>query len=305
MEKHYKVEEEFLKKRLDVVVSKVFDISRSLASQLIDEEKITVDGVVHKANYKVKLGEEIVAENTERSQLAIEAEDIAIDIVYEDDDVIIVNKPSNIVVHPAPGTPGGTLVNGLMHMSKQLSDVNGEFRPGVVHRIDKNTSGLIMFAKNDTAHESLSKQLQAKTTTRKYHALVHGVIQEDKLIIDAPIGRDEKDRKKMAVTAKNSKDALTNVKVLRRFKDYTLIECELTTGRTHQIRAHMKYVGYPIVGDPEYGRKKSIDCDGQALHAKTLGFVHPTTDKYVEFNSELPAKMQEAIKIIEESDAND
>ncbi len=304
MEKQFKVDELSSKKRLDVFVAEMAEVSRSLASTLITNEKVLVNGNVTKANYKVKLGDEITVTQTERPNLEIKAEEMDIDIAYEDDDVIIVNKQSGIVVHPAVGTPSGTLVNGLMFMSKQLSDVNGEFRPGVVHRIDKNTSGLIMFAKNDKTHESLSKQLQEKTTTRKYYALVHGVIPEDKLIIDAPIGRDKNDRKKMTVTANNSKEALTNVKVLRRFGDYTLIECQLTTGRTHQIRVHMKFGGYPIVGDPEYGRKKSFDCEGQALHAKTLGFVHPTSGQYVEFDSELPQVMLDVIKQIEELDAN-
>lgn len=304
MEKQFKVEENLVKKRLDLFVAETAEISRSLASTLISTEKVLVNGKVHKANYKVKLDDVVTVLETERPELEITAEEMDIDIVYEDDDVIIVNKQSGIVVHPAVGSPSGTLVNGLMYMSKQLSNVNGEFRPGVVHRIDKNTSGLIMFAKNDIAHASLSEQLQAKTTTRKYVALVHGVIQEDKLIIDAPIGRDQNDRKKMTVTAKNSKEALTNVEVLRRFEDYTLVECQLTTGRTHQIRVHMKFVGYPIVGDPEYGRKKSYDCDGQALHAKTLGFVHPTTDEYIEFDSQLPKSMLDVIAQIEELDEN-
>ncbi len=302
MEKQFKVDETTAKMRLDVFVASNAEVSRSLASTLITTEKVKVNGEQVKANYKVKVDDEVVVLETERPELEIKAEEMNIDIVFEDDDVIIVNKPSGIVVHPAAGSPSGTLVNGLMYLSKQLSNVNGEFRPGVVHRIDKNTSGLIMFAKNDVAHASLSEQLQQKTTTRKYYALVHGVIQEDKLIIDAPIGRDQNDRKKMTVTAKNSKDAITNVKVLRRFGEYTLIECQLTTGRTHQIRVHMKFVGYPIVGDPEYGRKKSFDCDGQALHAKTLGFIHPTSGEYVEFDSELPASMQNVITQIEEQD---
>lgn len=303
MKKELIVSSEDSKTRLDVYVAKTMEISRSLSSTLISAGKVSVNGADTKANYKVKSNDVVIVTETERPELEIVAEDMDIAIVYEDDDVIIVNKDSGVVVHPAAGSPSGTLVNGLMYMSKQLSDVNGEFRPGVVHRIDKNTSGLIMFAKNDVAHASLSQQLQAKTTTRKYHALVHGVIQEDKLIIDAPIGRDQNDRKKMTVTARNSKDAITNVKVLRRFDNFTLIECQLTTGRTHQIRVHLKFVGYPIVGDPEYGRKKSYDCDGQALHAKTLGFIHPTSGEYVEFDSELPIKMQNVIKQIEEQDA--
>ncbi len=304
MEKQFNVLETNAKSRLDVFVAENAEVSRSLASTLISTGKVLVNGAAAKANYKVKLEDVITVTETERPELEIKPEEMDIEIAYEDDDVIIVNKRSGIVVHPAAGAPSGTLVNGLMYLSKKLSNVNGEFRPGVVHRIDKNTSGLIMFAKNDKAHEALSEQLQAKTTTRKYVALVHGVIPEDKLIIDAPIGRDQNDRKKMTVTAKNSKQAITNVTVLRRFNDYTLIECQLTTGRTHQIRVHMKYVGYPIVGDPEYGRKKSFDCDGQALHAKTLGFVHPTTGEYIEFDSELPKAMTDVIAQIEELDGN-
>ncbi|WOO87240.1 RluA family pseudouridine synthase [Mollicutes bacterium LVI A0039] len=304
MEKQFKVLEENAKMRLDVYIAQFAEVSRSLASTLISSGKVYVNGEVSKANYKVKTGDDIAVEEISRPELDVVAEPMDIDIVYEDDDVIIVNKQSGVVVHPAVGAPTGTLVNGLMHLSKQLSNVNGEFRPGVVHRIDKNTSGLIMFAKNDKAHECLSEQLQAKTTTRKYIALVHGVIPEDKLVIDAPIGRDQADRKKMTVTAKNSKQAITNVTVLKRFNDYTLVECQLTTGRTHQIRVHMKFVEYPIVGDPEYGRKKSFDCEGQALHAKTLGFIHPTTNEYIEFDSELPKAMTDVIAIIEEQDAD-
>ncbi len=305
MEKNFKVDEDLAKTRLDLYIASKLDVSRSLASKLINEEQVTVNGNCPKANYKVKVNDQITVKRQTRSQLEIPAENIKLDIVYEDDDVIIVNKQSGVVVHPAPGTPGGTVVNGLMHLSKELSNVNGEYRPGVVHRIDKNTSGLLMFAKNDIAHECLASQLQEKTTLRKYYALVHGQINEDKMIIDAPIGRDSNDRKKMTVTAKNSKEAVTNVKVIERFKDYTLVECQLTTGRTHQIRVHMKYVGYPIVGDPEYGRKKSLDCDGQALHAKTLGFIHPTTKQLIEFDSQLPPKMDELIKTIRMEDGND
>ncbi len=299
MEKQFNVDLEIEKIRLDIFVANNAEISRSLATTLINDNKVVVNGKTSKANYKVKNGDVVTIKSIARPQLDIKPEELNIDIVYEDDDLIIVNKQSGIVVHPAPGAPNGTVINGLMHLSKELSNINGEYRPGVVHRIDKNTSGLIMFAKNDKAHECLSKQLQEKTTTRKYHALVHGVIDEDKLIIEAPIGRDVKDRKKMCVTAKNSKEAKTNVTVLRRFNDFTLVECELTTGRTHQIRVHMKFVDHPIVGDPEYGRKKSFDCHGQALHAKTLGFVHPTTNQYIEFDSELPVKMQDVITQIE------
>lgn len=302
MEKQFNVDENQIKQRLDVLVSDVMNISRTHANTLISSGNVTVNNAVSKANYKVKLLDLIIIKDTKRPELEILPEKMDINIVFEDEDVIIVNKQSGIVVHPAPTAPTGTLVNGLMYLSKQLSDTNGEFRPGVVHRIDKNTSGLLMFAKNDNAHSLLSKQLQEKTTTRKYIAIVHGVIAEDKLIIDAPIGRDSNDRKKMTVTSKNSKNAVTNVTVLKRYNDYTMIECQLTTGRTHQIRVHMKYIGYPIVGDEQYGRKKTIDCKGQALHAKTLGFIHPTTNEYIEFDSELPAEMKSVINQIEEID---
>ena len=253
-------------KRLDSYLSNVLDISRSKISKMIK------DGNIEIINEEIK----------------VEAEDIPIDIVYEDDDVIVVNKPNGMVVHPAVGNKSGTLVNALMHHSKNLSSINGEFRPGIVHRIDAYTTGLLMVAKNDKAHEFLQKQLQDKTTTRKYIALVWGVIPNDTGVIDAPIMRDKSDRKKMAVGNINSKDAVTHFKVLERFSNATLIELKLETGRTHQIRVHMAYIGYPVVNDPVYGRRKLIDETGQCLHAKTLGFIHPTTHKYMEFNSELP-----------------
>lgn len=302
MEKRFKVLDEEANKRVDVYLASKLDISRSLANQLLAGGSIKVNNSLVKPNYKVKVDDQIEVESSKRTELDLVPEKMDLDIVYEDDDVIIVNKQSGVVVHPAPGAPTGTLVNGLLYLSKELSNVNGEFRPGVVHRIDKNTSGLLMFAKNDKAHASLGEQLQAKTTTREYIALVHGVIYEDKIIIDAPIGRDPSDRKRMTVTSKNSKDAITNVIVLERFSEYTLVKCVLTTGRTHQIRCHLRYIDHPIVGDPEYGRRKSIDCDGQALHAKTLGFVHPSTGEYVEFDSELPSKMENIINDIRNSD---
>ena len=217
-----------------------------------------------------------------------EPEEMDLNIIYEDDDVIVVNKDNGVVVHPAIGNNHGTLVNGLLYHSKTLSSVNGEFRPGIVHRIDAYTTGLLMVAKNDHAHEILASELADKKTKRKYWALVWGVINHDTGTIDAPIGRDSTDRKKMAVTDINSKDAITHFRVLERYKDATLIELSLETGRTHQIRVHMQYIGYPIVNDPVYGRKKIIDDSGQCLHAKTLGFNHPTTNEYMEFDSELP-----------------
>ena len=211
-----------------------------------------------------------------------------LDIVYEDDDIIVVNKANGIVVHPAVGNNHGTLVNGLMYHSKSLSNINGEFRPGIVHRIDAYTTGLLVVAKNNFAHEFLAHQLEEKTTHRKYVALVWGVINNQTGTIDAPIGRDEVDRKKMAVTANNSKHAVTHFKVLERFKNATLIEVKLETGRTHQIRVHMNYIGHPVVNDPVYGNRKPLNDSGQCLHAKELGFIHPKTHEYVEFSSELP-----------------
>ncbi len=210
------------------------------------------------------------------------------EIVYEDEDVIVVNKPNKLVVHPAPGNYTNTLVNGLLYHSKNLSQVNGEFRPGIVHRIDADTTGLLMVAKNDQAHLSLAKQLEEKTTKRKYIALVWGVIHEDTALIDAPIGRDRNDRKKMAVIDLNAKKAITHIKVLKRLKNVTLIEAVLETGRTHQIRVHMDYIGHPVVNDPVYGRRRIIDDTGQCLHAKELGFIHPKTGEEMHFEAELP-----------------
>ena len=274
-------------KRLDSYLSNVLDISRSKISKMIKDGNILVNGNKCKASDSVDAGDKISYEII-NEEIKVEAEDIPIDIVYEDDDVIVVNKPNGMVVHPAVGNKSGTLVNALMHHSKNLSSINGEFRPGIVHRIDAYTTGLLMVAKNDKAHEFLQKQLQDKTTTRKYIALVWGVIPNDTGVIDAPIMRDKSDRKKMAVGNINSKDAVTHFKVLERFSNATLIELKLETGRTHQIRVHMAYIGYPVVNDPVYGRRKLIDETGQCLHAKTLGFIHPTTHKYMEFNSELP-----------------
>ena len=274
-------------KRLDSYLSSALGISRSKVSKMIKDGNVLVNGNKCKASDSVDVGDKISYEII-NEEIKVEAEDIPLDIVYEDDDVIVVNKPNGMVVHPAVGNKSGTLVNALMHHSKNLSSINGEFRPGIVHRIDAYTTGLLMVAKNDKAHEFLQKQLQDKTTTRKYIALVWGVIPNDTGVIDAPIMRDKSDRKKMAVGTINSKDAVTHFKVLERFNNATLIELKLETGRTHQIRVHLSYIGYPVVNDPVYGRRKLIDETGQCLHAKTLGFIHPTTHKYMEFDSELP-----------------
>lgn len=274
--------------RIDNYLIKVLNKSRSKIQNLIKTENVKVNNKIIKNSYIVKQNDNIEINEIEEQPLSAKAEKIDLDIVYEDDDIIVVNKQNGLVVHPAVGNPTGTLVNGLMYHSKNLSKVNGEFRPGIVHRIDAFTTGLLVVAKNDYAHEFLARQLENKTTHRIYVALVWGVINEDTGTIDAPIGRDKKDRKKMAVTSENSKNAVTHFKVIERYKDATLIELKLETGRTHQIRVHMNYINHPVVNDSVYGKRKLIDETGQCLHAKELGFIHPTTKKYMCFTSELP-----------------
>ncbi len=274
--------------RIDNYLSKKTELSRSKIAKMIKEGKILVNDELTKASYNIKENDIIKVEEYVEDAMNLEPINMNLDIVYEDDDVIVVNKDNGVVVHPAPGNYTNTLVNGLLYHSKELSNINGEFRPGIVHRIDAYTTGLLMVAKNNKAHEILAKELEEKKTKRKYIALVWGIINTDTGTIDAPIGRDIKDRKKMAVTDVNSKDAVTHFKVLERYASTTLIELELETGRTHQIRVHMNYIGYPVVNDPVYGKRKLIDNTGQCLHAKTLGFVHPSTGKYLEFDSELP-----------------
>ena len=274
--------------RLDQYLSKETDYSRSQIQKMITDGNILVNNNKSKSSLGLKIGDIITIDEPEMDELNANPEKMDLDIVYEDEDIIVVNKQNGLVVHPAVGNNSGTLVNGLVYHSKNLSDINGEFRPGIVHRIDAYTTGLLVVAKNNKAHEFLARQLEEKTTHRKYIALVWGVINNDTGTIDAPIGRDEKDRKKMAVTANNSKYAITHFKVLKRYKSATLIEVELETGRTHQIRVHMDYIGHPVVNDPVYGNHKLIDDSGQCLHAKELGFIHPTTKEYVEFDSELP-----------------
>ena len=215
-------------------------------------------------------------------------QEMELDVVYEDHDVIVINKPKGMVVHPGPGNPDHTLVNGLLWHCQDLSGINGVLRPGIVHRIDKDTSGLIVACKNDNAHQSLAQQLAEKTAGRQYYALVHGVMPHEYGTIDAPIGRDEKDRQKMAVTEKNSRPAITHFKVVERFDRYTLLSCRLETGRTHQIRVHMQYIGFPIVGDPKYSLRKTLDTQGQMLHAYQLSFVHPSTGERMTFEAPLP-----------------
>ncbi|WP_042471745.1 RluA family pseudouridine synthase [Bacillus ndiopicus] len=268
--------------------------SRTQISNWVTDGIIKVNGAEVKAKYKVKEGDVIEIDVPEPEPLEVVAENLALDVVYEDADVAVINKPKGMVVHPAPGHLTGTLVNGLMHHCKDLSGINGVLRPGIVHRIDKDTSGLLMVAKNDVAHESLVNQLVEKSVTRKYTALVHGHIAHDKGTIDAPIGRDSKDRQKQAVVD-NGKHAVTHFQVIERFGDYTLVECRLETGRTHQIRVHMQYIGFPLVGDPKYGPKKTIDFGGQVLHAGVLGFIHPVTGEYLEFSAPLPEDFQQLL----------
>ncbi len=285
--------------RLDTYLAKKLNLTRSKISKMIKSEKILLNDKKVKAGTLVNLNDKINYEIIE-DEMKATAEDIPLDIVYEDDDVIIVNKPNGMVVHPAVGNKSGTLVNALINHSKNLSHVNGEFRPGIVHRIDAYTTGLLMVAKNDYAHNFLQAQLQAKTIKRKYVALVWGVIQNDSGMIDAPIMRDKNNRKKMAVGNINSKSAITHFKVLKRFKKATLIELTLETGRTHQIRVHMNYIGHPVVNDPVYGNRKLIDLTGQCLHAKMIGFIHPRSKEYMEFDSELPQCFLNILKSFEE-----
>ena len=276
------------------LASTIEDVTRSELKNYFTDGLITVNGKVVKPSYTLSEGDLINIEPREVISLDIEKEDIPLDVVYEDSDVIVVNKPSGMVVHPAFGHYQGTLVNALMHHCDDLSGINGVIRAGIVHRIDKDTSGLLVACKNDLAHKSLSKQLKDKTTTRKYIAIVYGQIPHNLGKINAPIGRDENNRQKMAVVS-GGRPAVTHFKVLERFKNFTLIECKLETGRTHQIRVHLSYIGHPVLNDPLYGIKKQTTEFGQYLHAKTLGFVHPKTLEYMEFDSELPIEFIEEL----------
>lgn len=276
------------------------DLSRSRIQTLIQDNCVLVNGKICKANYKVKANDQITASFDDEIELEAKPEKIDLDIRYEDEDVIVINKPKNMVVHPAAGNQTGTLVNGLLYHCKDLSGINGVLRPGIVHRIDKDTTGLLIVAKNDMAHASLSTQLQSKTVNRLYYALVHGVITHDFGTIDAPIGRDVNDRQKMAVTATNSKDARTHFKVIERFQNYTLVECRLETGRTHQIRVHMQYISHPVVGDEKYGYRKTMKTNGQLLHAHQLTFEHPRTHEKVTVEAELPKQFADILEELRE-----
>lgn len=292
-------------KRLDAYIGEVTDLSRSYAQSLIKDGLVSVSGKKVAKKYKVKAGETITISIPEAKPIDAAPEDITIDIVYEDEDVIVVEKPRGMVVHPAIGNPGGTLVNAIMyHCADSLSSINGAIRPGIVHRIDKDTSGLLMIAKNDSAHESLAAQLKVHSVTREYIALVFDNIKKDKLTIDAPIGRDDINRLRKAVNGIGSRDAVTHIRVLKRYGKYTLIAARLETGRTHQIRVHMASIKHPLVGDLLYGPKKqSFGLTGQLLHARLLGFEHPRTGEYMEFSSEIPKYFQEVLDKIEDMES--
>ncbi len=283
--------------RIDVFVTSIDDqLTRARVQKLVEQGEITVNGLPVKSNYKIKEGDSILIQQPEPEILEVKAEDISLDIVYEDRDLLVINKPQGMVVHPAAGNYSGTLVNALLYHCDDLSGINGVIRPGIVHRIDKDTSGLLVVAKNDKAHLNLAEQIKEHLASRKYIALVHGVIQESKGKVDAPIARDPRERKRMAVVTKNSKSAVTRYVVLERFSEYTLVECALETGRTHQIRVHMAYIGHPVAGDPLYGpRKNPLNLSGQALHAFLLEFKHPSTGEQMKFKADLPQYYQDLL----------
>ncbi|HEL2164049.1 TPA: RluA family pseudouridine synthase [Streptococcus suis] len=281
--------------RLDKALSDLTDLSRSVANEQIKAGQVLVNGQPKKAKHSVQAGDILTYQVPEVEEIDYVAEDIPLEIVFQDEDVAVVNKPQGMVVHPSAGHTSGTLVNALLYHVKDLSGINGVLRPGIVHRIDKDTSGLLMIAKNDDAHTKLAAELKDKKSLRKYWAIVHGNLPNDRGVIEAPIGRSEKDRKKQAVTAKG-KEAVTRFQVLERFGDYTLVELTLETGRTHQIRVHMAYIGHPVAGDEAYGPRKTLKGHGQFLHARTLGFTHPRTGEVVEFTAEAPAIFQEALE---------
>lgn len=284
--------------RIDAFIAANTDLSRSRAASLIEEGRVTLNGALTNKKAKLKAGDCVLVTVPDAVPLEVVAEEIPLDVVYEDDDMLVVNKPKGMVVHPAAGNYDGTLVNALLsHCKGSLSGINGVMRPGILHRIDKNTSGLLMVAKNDFAHTHLAAQIKEHSFTREYEAVVHGNLKNDSGTVNAPIGRHPVKRKQMAVTDKNSKEAVTHYTVIERFGDFTHIRCRLETGRTHQIRVHMSYIGHPIAGDDVYGPKKAAGgLNGQCLHAKKVGFIHPKTNEYMEFESELPDYFQNFLK---------
>ncbi|MGT2895817.1 RluA family pseudouridine synthase [Streptococcus entericus] len=281
--------------RLDKALADLTDLSRSFANDEIKAGRVLVNGRAAKAKYAVKAGDVITYTLPQEEVVDYLPEDLPLEIIYQDDQVAVVNKPQGMVVHPSAGHATGTLVNALLYHIKDLSSINGIVRPGIVHRIDKDTSGLLMIAKTDAAHQALAEELKDKKSLRKYLAIVHGNLPTDRGVIEAPIGRSDKDRKKQAVTAKG-KPALTRFQVLERFGDYSLVELTLETGRTHQIRVHMAYIGHPVAGDPAYGPKKTLAGQGQFLHAEKLGFTHPTSGEEMVFTAPAPAIFQETLE---------
>lgn len=297
-----KIEEEFqfeIEKnsgRIDKYLTKQLEsMSRSKIQNLIADGFVHVNGETIKANYKLEAGDKVAVYIPEPEAVDVEAEDLPLEIIYEDSDIVLVNKAQGMVVHPGAGNPSGTLVNALLYHIKDLSGINGEIRPGIVHRLDKDTSGILIVAKNDEAHVKLSEQLQERSVKRKYYALVHGVLPHEHGTIDAPIGRDPKDRQKFTVI-KDGKEAISHFKVIERFKDFSLLEVSLETGRTHQIRVHLNYIGHPVAGDKIYGPRKTLEGNGQFLHAKMLEFTHPQTAETLSYEAELPVLFKETLK---------
>lgn len=287
--------------RLDAYISNELDeVSRTYIQKLIKDNRVKVNGLIKKARYLVKEGDNISISLPENNDLELVPENIPIDIVYEDNDIVVIDKPQDMVVHPAPGNYSGTLVNGLLYHIDSLSQINGLIRPGIVHRLDKDTTGLLLVAKNDFAHIKLVEQLKDRSVRREYTALVHGIIKEDSGVINQPIGRDPRNRKKMTVIQTNSKEAITKFQVLKRYSKYTLVKVQLETGRTHQIRVHFSYINHPVIGDPVYSNAKNeFNLRRQLLHAKEIGFIHPRTHEAMKFECELPYIFN---KIIEKLD---
>jgi len=301
MECDYRVEKEMEGMRIDKYLTEQREaLSRSFLQKLLKENVVLVNQKPVKSNYRIIEGDRIIVTIPEAVEPDIKAENIPLDIVYEDTSLLIINKPKNMVVHPAPGHYTGTLVNALMYYCNgRLSGINGVLRPGIVHRIDRNTTGLLVVCKNDYAHNYLAEQLKEHSITRKYHAIVQGTLKEDSGKIDAPIGRHPTDRKKMSINLKNGREAVTHYRVLKRFQKFTYIECQLETGRTHQIRVHMAAMNHPLLGDEVYGpSKSSFTLEGQTLHAKVLGFLHPDTKEYMEFDSLLPEYFQKLLECL-------
>lgn len=299
-ERTFKIDENQEHQRLDKAVTLFLDVSRKRVKDLLDDNHIFVNGKSAKASYTTVLNDRITIEIPEDENTEVLPENIPLDIVYEDSDLIVINKPKGMVVHPAPGHYSGTLVNALLYHCKDLSGINGVNRPGIVHRIDKDTSGLLVVCKNDKAHKAISEQLANKTCHRQYVCIVHHPFSHEYGTIHAPIGRSEKDRKKMEVTSKNSKDAITHFTVLKNFREYAYVQCQLETGRTHQIRVHMQYIGHPIAGDPTYGYRKTLETNGQLLHANKLEFIHPTSNEKMTFEIGLEKEFEQVLKELEE-----